>query len=107
SRARESRTYPDFHQMPDDRALLLDELLDAVVRKIEERHEGVAPERIRLRGALHLDESSVARLDDIHIHIRAAVIVVRQVEQGLAVDDADAGGGDVVVPRNAADRVAR
>ena len=63
-------------------------------------HQRVAAERHRFRRALHLDEPAVAGLDDVHVHVGAGVVVVGEVEQRLAVDDADAGGGDVVDERN-------
>ena len=93
--------------MPDDRALLLDELSDAFVRKAEQRVQRVAIEGLPFRGALHLDEAPVARLHDVHVHFGARVVLVGQVEQRLAVDDADADGGDRVGQRNRADDVAR
>jgi hypothetical protein len=86
--------------MPHDRALLLDELRDAVIREIEQRHQRLAAERLRLRRPLHLDEPPAAGFHDVHVDVGAAVVVVGQIEQRLAVDDADAGRGDVVVQRN-------
>ena len=43
-----------------------------------------------LGGALHLDEAAVARHHHVHVHLGAHVLHVRQVEAGLAVDDAHA-----------------
>ena len=50
---------------------------------------------------LHFDEPSIARLDDVHVDFGSRVVVVRQIQQGLPVDDADADGGDVVQERDA------
>ena len=60
-----------FDQVPDDRALLLDQLPDAEVGEIEQRHQRVAPERDRFRRSLHLDEPAVAGLDDVHVDVGA------------------------------------
>src|SRR5205809_23405 len=66
-------------QMSNDRFLLVDQLLDAVVREVEQRVERVAAERQRLRRPLHLDEPAVAGLDDVHVDFGAAVVLVREV----------------------------
>ena len=76
------------------------ELPDAVIGEVEQRDQRVAAERYRFGRSLHLDEPAVAGLDDVHVHVGARVVVVGEVEQRLAVDDADAGGGDVVGKRN-------
>ena len=56
----------------------------------------VAAERRGLGRALHLDEPAVAGLDDVHVDVGARVLLVGEVEQRLAVHDADAGGRDEV-----------
>ena len=92
--------------MPDDGALLVDELTDPVIGEIEKGVEGIAPERQRFRRPLHLDEAAVAGLHDVHVDFGAAVVVVRQIEQRLAVDDADTDGGDIIRQRDRADEIA-
>src|SRR4030095_10397530 len=77
-------------QVPDNGALLIDQLLDAKLRQAEAAGERGAPERHRLGGSLYFDEPAVARLDDVHVDFRARVVVVREIEKSLAVDDADA-----------------
>src|SRR6185369_5341184 len=45
-------------------------------------------------GGLGLDEASVGEHDDVHVDGGAGVFFVAEVEEGVAVDDADGGGGD-------------
>ena len=52
--------------------------------------------------ALQLDEPAVAGLDEVHVDLGPRVLVVGEVEQRGAVDDADAGRGDVVDERHVA-----
>ena len=54
----------------------------------------VAVERHLLGRRLHLDEPAVAGHDDVHVDVGARVLRVVEVEQRLAVDDADRHGGD-------------
>ena len=98
------RRAPD--QVTDDRALLLDQLPDAAVGQVEQRVQRFAPEGHRFGGSLDLDEAAVAGHHDVHVDFGARVVLVFEVEQRLAVDDADAGGGDVVGERDRADDVA-
>src|SRR5262245_27934735 len=97
---------PSLNQMSDDDALLFHELTDAEIREIEQRDERLAPEGHRFGRALYFDEAPVAGLDDVHVDFSAAVVFVRQVEQRLGVDDADARRGDVVGDRDVLDPVA-
>ena len=76
------------------------ELADALVGELDQRRRARAVERLPFGRALHLDEPAVAGLDDVHVDVGARVLVVGEIEQRLAVDDADAGGGDVVGERN-------
>ena len=92
-------------QVADDLALQRVQLADAVLREVEERVQRVASEGIGLGGALHLDEQAAAGLDDVHVHVGAGVLVVGEVEQRLAADDADAGGGDEVADGHRGDLV--
>ncbi len=56
--------------------------------------EQLAVERLPLGGALHLDELAAAGADHVHVGLGRDVLVVAQVEPGLAVDDADADRRD-------------
>ena len=47
-------------------------------------------------GALHLDETALARHDDVAIHLGVLVLHVGEIEQLLAAEQADADGGDGV-----------
>ena len=62
-----------------------------------------AVERRALGGALHLDEPAVAGGDDVHVGVGADVLLVAEVEDRRAVDDADAHGRDRVDQRVALD----
>src|SRR5207249_7728329 len=70
------------------------QLLDAACCEIEQGVEPFAVERNALRGRLHLDEPPVAGHDDVEIDVGARVLDVVEIEQRLAVDDADRHGGD-------------
>src|SRR4051812_8334629 len=100
ARRRCIRSARELHQVPDDRALLVDELPDAFVSEAEQRVERFAVEGLAFGGSLHLDESAVAGLDDVHVHLGAGIVFVGEIEQRLAVDDADADGGDRILERN-------
>ena len=59
-------------------------------------------ERLALEGqafgrALHLDEPPVAGLHDVHVHVRARVLLVGEVQHRHAADHADARRGHVIV----------
>lgn len=70
--------------------------------EVEERAEFLAVEGCALGGALDLDETAVAGADDVHVGLGADVLLVAEVEERGAVDDADADGGDGVGERLAA-----
>src|SRR5439155_1611297 len=80
-------------------ALQANETADAALRDGEERVEPRAAEGHLLGRALHLHELAAARHDDVHIHLGTRVLGVAEVEQRLALDDADADRGDVVADR--------
>ena len=74
---------------------------------VGERHQRVERafvERFPFGRALQLDEPAVAGLDEVHVDLGPRVLVVGQVEQRGAVDDAHAGGGDEVGERDIADQ---
>src|SRR5438067_7225326 len=70
------------------------QLLDAAGCQVEQVVEPFAVEWDALRGRLHLDESPVTRHDDVEVDVGARVLDVVEVEQRLAVDDANRDGGD-------------
>src|SRR5580692_9347137 len=53
-----------------------------------------AAERLALGGALDLHEVAGRGADHVHVGVRRHVLLVTQVQAGLAVDDADADRGD-------------
>lgn len=70
--------------------------------EVEERVELLAVEGLGLGGALDFDEASVAGADDVHVGLGTHVLLVAQVEERGAVDDADGDGGDGAGERFAA-----
>src|SRR5215469_11404349 len=56
--------------------------------EVEELAEQVAAERLALGGALDLHEVAGGGADHIHVGVRRHILVVAQIEPGLAVDDA-------------------
>src|SRR5262245_60304307 len=80
-------------------ALEPDETADAALGDRQERVEPRTAEGHLLGGALHLDELARAGHDDVHVHLGARILGIVQIEHGLAVDDADADGGDAVADR--------
>jgi hypothetical protein len=52
-----------------------------------------------LGGGLGFDEAAVGEHDDVHVDGGAGVLFVAEVEEDVAVDDADAGGGDHLFER--------
>ena len=62
--------------------------------EVEQLVEPRAVERHPLGRRLHLDEAPVAGHDDVHVDVGVRVLGVVEVEQRLAVDDADRDGGD-------------
>src|SRR2546430_13369027 len=69
-----------FQDVADDRLLERDQLADARVREFHQRLERAFVERRPLRGALQLDEAAVAGLDEVHVHLGARILFVREVE---------------------------
>ena len=82
--------------------LELGELGAALGGEVEEGVELALVEGRALGGALDLDEAAVAGADDVHVGVGADVLLVAEVEEGDAVDDADADGGDGAGERLAA-----
>ena len=91
--------------LADEAALQRDQLTDAGVGQIEQAVQRLAPERQRLGRALQLDVQAAAGLHDVHVHVGLRVLGVGQVEQRLAVHDADAGRGHEVGDRHRAQHV--
>src|SRR3984957_2136527 len=68
-------------------ALQAGQLAAAGHSEVEELAEHVAAERLALRGALDLHEGAAGGADHVHVGVGHHVLVVTQVEAGLAVDD--------------------
>src|SRR5947209_15143966 len=78
-----------------DRLLLIAlQVFDRAGRQAETLLPPLALERHLLGGRLHLDEATVTRHDDVHVHVGVRVLRVVEVEQRDAVDDADRHRGD-------------
>ena len=78
----------------EDGLLKEEELTDAGFGEVEHAVEFGAGVGVFLCGGLGFDEAAGAEHDDVHIDGGAGVFFVAEVEQGVAVDDADGGGGD-------------
>ena len=70
------------------------ELADSGFGKVEQGGEFGAGVRIFFGGGLGFDQAAGGEHDDVHVDGGAGVFFVAEVEEGVAVDDADAGGGD-------------
>src|SRR5215211_3876280 len=66
-----------------------DELFDPGRGELEQLVEAVERERLCLGGRLHLDQAPAPGHRHVHVDLRARVLLVGQVEEGDAVDDAD------------------
>lgn len=62
--------------------------------QVEKGVELLAGERFGLGGALDLDEAAVAGADDVHVGVGTDVLLVAEVEERYAADDADGDGAD-------------
>src|SRR5699024_1402491 len=65
-------------------------------RQVQELVQFLALERRPFGRALHFDELAATCDHHVHVGLGAHVLLVRQVQDGPAVDDADADGGDRV-----------
>ncbi len=65
------------------------ERLDPAGGEVEQIVEQVARERLLLGRRLHLDEPAVPGHDDVHVRLGRGVLLVVEVEHGLAADDPD------------------
>src|ERR1051326_4387215 len=74
-------------------ALRLRDGSDPLPREIEKLVQQLARARVALRRCLHLDDASVARHHNIHVHLGSRVLGVLEIEQRLAVHDPDRDGG--------------
>jgi hypothetical protein len=77
-----------------DGALNGEQFVDALFGEVEHLVELAAGVGVFLGGGLGLDEAAVGEHDDVHVDGGAGVFFVGEVEQDVAVDDADGGGGD-------------
>jgi hypothetical protein len=71
-----------------------EELVDALFGEVEHVVELGAGVGVVLGGGLGLDEAARGEHDDVHVDVGAGVLLVDEVEEGVAVDDADGGGGN-------------
>jgi hypothetical protein len=74
----------------------VEELLGTVAGEIEHAVQLLGGEGGFLAGALEFDEGALAGEDDVHIDFGADILLVAEVEDGLAVEDTDADAGDLV-----------
>ncbi len=72
---------------------------DASRREVQQLIEFVAPERVSLGGALHLDESAAAVHHHIHVGFRVRILGIVQIEHRHAAVDAHRDGGHLAVQR--------
>jgi hypothetical protein len=73
--------------------------VDALFGEVEHLAQLGAGVGVVLGGGLGLDEAAVGEHDDVHVDGGAGVFFVGEVEQDVAVDDADRGGGDHLFER--------
>ena len=76
-----------------------EELADALFGVVEHLVELGAGVGVFFGGGLGLDEASVGEHDDVHVDGGAGVLFVAEIEEGVAVDDANGGGGDHLAKR--------
>ncbi len=68
--------------------------MDALFGVVEHLVELLAGVGVVFGGGLGFDEAAVGEHDDVHVDGGAGVFFVAEVEEDVAVDDADGGGGD-------------
>lgn len=71
-----------------------EELADAGFSEVKHLVEFGAGVEVSFGGGLGFDKASGAEHDDVHVDGGAGVFFVAEVEEDVAVDDADGGGGD-------------
>ena len=76
-----------------------EEFADAFFGVVEHFVELGAGVGVLFGGGLGFDEAAVGEHDDVHVDGGAGVFFVAEVEEGVAVDDADGGGGDHLFER--------
>jgi len=76
-----------------------EELADTLFGEVEHLVELGAGVGVLFGGGLGFDEAAVGQHDDVHVDGGAGVFFVTEVEQGVAVDDADGGCGDHLFER--------
>src|SRR5580765_1193933 len=65
------------------------DVVDPAGREVEQVVELIARERRALGGRLHLDQPTVAGHDHVHVHLGGGILDVVEIEQALALDDAN------------------
>lgn len=68
--------------------------MDALFGEVEHLVELATGVGVFLGCGLSLDEAAIGQHDDVHVDGGAGVLFVGEVEEDVAVDDADGGGGD-------------
>ena len=71
-----------------------EEFVNALFGVVEHGGKLLAGVGVVLGGGLGFDEAAVGQHDDVHIDGGAGVLFVAEVEEDVAVDDADGGGGN-------------
>ena len=71
-----------------------EEFVDPFFGEVEHFAQLLAGVGVFFSGGLGLDEASVGEHDYVHVDCGAGVLFVAEVEEDVAVDDADGGGGD-------------
>ena len=61
--------------------MVLHDLGDALLCRVEKRGELILSEGLGLRRALNLDEATSGRLHDIHVHLGARIFVIVEIQQ--------------------------
>lgn len=74
--------------------LEVEKVADASFGEVEHPGELGAGVGVFFGGGLGFDEASGGEHDDVHVDGGSGVFFVAEVEEGVAVDDADGGGGD-------------
>src|SRR5688572_16747584 len=87
--------------------LMLEELVDADHRELQDTVEVRARERPGLGGALDLDELALGRGDDVHVGVRDRVLRVLEVQEQLPFHEAGGHGSDLAPQRGGRDLAER
>src|SRR5580692_585440 len=84
-------------QISEQRLLFGNQRLDALARQRNHLCELSVIEDLVLGGGLQFDDFVAGGHDEIHVNVGPGIFFVVEVEKDLAVDDADADGGDEIL----------